>query len=226
MGRLMIDAARLETFGSHATLYVALDVETRKMIGSVVSDEGGFVAVRELLKRCSYWGFPHVIQVDGSPEFASEALAAYLVGYGVRLEVRQPHAPWKAAAERAIRSLVSPQYDDALSYRRGSTLCGSASFEDDDGNPAAMLCICTAPEIAWAEGQTGPWDTCIFFSDRAGAKTAWRVARWLLRGDPCAPLLIEGGICLHVGEQHAELPCWRRLAEAVPPLFPWARGAA
>lgn len=111
--------------------------------------------------------------------------------------------------------------DDTLSYRRGSTLCGSASFEDGDGNPTAMLWICTAPEIAWVVGETEPWDTCIFFSNRAGAKSASRVARWLLRSDPRAPLLIEGSIILHVGEKHAALPCWRRLVEAAPALFPW-----
>jgi hypothetical protein len=111
---------------------------------------------------------------------------------------------------------------EILDFRRGSTVCGSTAFRDyPDGKPSSMLCITTAPRRAWAIGDTDPWDTCIFFSDQAGAKEALRVARWLLRGDPRAPLMIDSDICLHVGATHAKLPCWRALAKAAPGLFPW-----
>ena len=115
---------------------------------------------------------------------------------------------------------------DILTFRRGSTLCGSAVFTEPDGKPSLMLCLTTAPKRAWIAGDTDAWDTCIIFGDRVGAKAALRVARWLLRGDPSARLVVDGDICLHVGAEHAKLPCWRALARAVPERFPWARGAA
>lgn len=116
----------------------------------------------------------------------------------------------------------APWFDgDVIEFRRGSTLCGSSSFMDMDGKPSAMVLICTAPKRAWDAGNTDAWDTCIIFADRAGATAALRVARWLLRGDPTARLVIDGDICLSVGAQHAKQPCWRRLAKAVPERFPW-----
>lgn len=110
---------------------------------------------------------------------------------------------------------------DILDYVRGGSLCGSATLVYLDGGLADALCICSAPTSAWRVGKTDPWETLIVFSDRAGAKAALRVARWLLRGDPSARLVINGDISLHVGAKHAKRPCWRRLAEAAPGLFPW-----
>ncbi len=115
--------------------------------------------------------------------------------------------------------------DDVLEYRRGATICGSLSYADETGQPSPMLCICTAPRMAWIEGETAPWETCIIFDGRAGARTASRVARWLLRGDGAEPVLIEGAICIDAGAEHMKLPLWLALADEVPSLFPWQHTA-
>lgn len=106
--------------------------------------------------------------------------------------------------------------DNVLGWYWGSTPCNSATSVDEDGNPSSLLAIIIAPEYAWAEGDTAPWETWIIFKGREGAKTALRLARWLLRDEPNVPLNLYGSISVIVGPRHAEYACWRRFAEALP----------
>lgn len=103
-----------------------------------------------------------------------------------------------------------------LGYERGSTPCGTCGLVNARGDSAAFLGINTAPDGAWRRGDTGPWETWIAFRDRAGAKAAHRLARWLLRGEPEAPLWIKADFLIVYGAEHAKRPCWRRLIAVTP----------
>lgn len=104
-----------------------------------------------------------------------------------------------------------------LEYHRGSTCLNSATITKGDGIPVPILAIITAPESAWIAGDTSPWESWIWFHDRAGAKAAHRLARWLLRGDPSASLtLLSANFGVVACDRHMEQPCWKRFNEAAP----------
>lgn len=117
--------------------------------------------------------------------------------------------------------------DGVLKYDRGSTPCGTISLLNGRGDDMPMLTVNTADASAWGDGMTAPWETWICFEDAAGAKAASRVARWLLRSDPDAPLLVDGRIGILVGSTHAERACWKRITQVAPFLIqPMPSGGA
>lgn len=118
-------------------------------------------------------------------------------------------------------SIFSGIYFDLgiLEYHKGATCFNSTVIMTERGDPAPFLAIITAPESAWIAADTSSWESWIWFHDRAGAEAAHRLARWLLRGNPNAPLNLSANFGVIACSRHMEQATWKRAAAVQPGLI-------